>query len=373
MKRDLCLGMVFLVILILLSIQAAWASEGYQPSSTERVLWALAEQEQADLEQRWSTLVYPDTDRYIAAIVRQLWDQVQTDLPQMRVRLLVNSAADAFAYPNGICYITSGMLLQTASRDQLAMVLAHEIIHYTRRHTLAAYDAGPIDGRPDLKPMAEMMTRRDASFSQAEVEEQADREGFQLLVQSGFCPDEALSLPETAQMPDGLPATHRLAGLGFNSQGGGRFDNLRRLVNQDIRVTPCGIAPAHIQAFTAAIAPSFIANARHALKTGRWELARESIARYLAACPTDPKGHFVRGEILRLEDIQSDRSASEAAYLRAVELDASFVPAYEALGILYLKKGQKDKARPYFEYCLAHASQGVNGAYIQRYLQLCQK
>ena len=49
---------------------------------------------------------------------------------------------NAFAVPGGYVYVSRGLLVLTNSEDELANVLAHEIIHVSRRHSAKQIDQG---------------------------------------------------------------------------------------------------------------------------------------------------------------------------------------------------------------------------------------
>ncbi|MER3429151.1 MAG: hypothetical protein C4334_13875 [Pyrinomonas sp.] len=51
-----------------------------------------------------------------------------------RFRVIDRSDVNAFALPGGYVYVTSGLLRAVRSEDELAGVLAHEIMHVTLRH-----------------------------------------------------------------------------------------------------------------------------------------------------------------------------------------------------------------------------------------------
>ena len=57
---------------------------------------------------------------------------------RMRLRIARNKMVNAFAAPGGHIVVFQGLLQMTSSEDELAGVLAHEIIHVRRRHTTKA-------------------------------------------------------------------------------------------------------------------------------------------------------------------------------------------------------------------------------------------
>ena len=103
----------------------------------------------------------------------------------------------AYAYPNGYCFLSTGILNRTENEDQLAMILAHEMVHYVRQHTVELYNhiQKPVIGsglpgtNPDRAACGEATQRKiDAA------EYQADKEGLAILKGAGYCQAEILSL-----------------------------------------------------------------------------------------------------------------------------------------------------------------------------------
>ncbi|MFQ5896459.1 MAG: tetratricopeptide repeat protein, partial [Nitrospinota bacterium] len=66
----------------------------------------------------------------------------------------------------------------------------------------------------------------------------------------------------------------------------------------------------------------------------------------LAAVPTDYKAHYYRGEIYRRSGKNLDERMRAAPYYeKAVSLEPRFAEAHRALGILYFRVGEREKAR----------------------------
>jgi predicted Zn-dependent protease len=311
----------------------------------EGELWQAALVEQAKLEQRYSVLDHADMKRYVNGIVNRLWLCVESDLPIMQVRLLADSKADAYVFPNGVCYITSGMLGQTCNSSQLAMILAHEIIHYTHRHAvLMNYQSQQSHWINHAIP-ANSNNSGDMSSLLDQAEQQADAQGLELITHAGYCPTAAADIMTYSRHPGGTVKAE-----------GGRLD-------------PLAAKSDHIKR----IAPALKANARQGLQLGTWESAENNIDRYLAVFPDDAQGHYIRGEIRRLRPGRDKSGTPETAYQKAIELDRAFAPAYQSLGIILFQKGRMAQAKRFFEQSLALASDTDQAAYIKHYLQWCSQ
>jgi predicted Zn-dependent protease len=78
---------------------------------------------------------------YVALVgqnVAQSVDFVRQTYKGYRFTVLESDELNAFATPGGFVFITTGLLKQTRSEDELAGILAHEIAHVTLKHGLSS-------------------------------------------------------------------------------------------------------------------------------------------------------------------------------------------------------------------------------------------
>ncbi|MBL8380939.1 MAG: M48 family metallopeptidase [Burkholderiales bacterium] len=103
-------------------------------------------------------------------------------------------SVNAFAIPGGFIVIHSGLIASAASAEEVAGVIAHEIVHVEKRHSLKAMAKGAgvaiavalVTG--DLGGVAVIGTElANLSFSRGH-ETEADLEGLKLLVKAGIAP-----------------------------------------------------------------------------------------------------------------------------------------------------------------------------------------
>jgi len=138
--------------------------------------------------------------------------------------LVEDKSVNAFALPGGFVGTHLGLIAMTVSRDELASVLAHEISHVTQRHIarriagdsknsmiaiaglllgILAASRGNIDmanaGIVGGQAAAQQMS---LNFSR-DMEREADRVGFNVLVEAGFAGSGMVSMFE--RMGAGLP------------------------------------------------------------------------------------------------------------------------------------------------------------------------
>ncbi len=356
-RRCLAAGLIVGMLWGTLAVPAMTEAAGRK----ER-LWRLADQQEAALDQRGIVLHEAALSVYMQAVAARLWNRMDSDLPSPRVLVIVDPRMDACAYPNGRCYVNTGILERVENEDQLAMVLAHELVHYARQHAVALYDSpggGPPNGRRD-----ERWTRQQITAA----EEQADREGLAVLRRAGYRTAEVI--PLLCNLWDGAKDDERGEALAAIAD---RRQRLQALIERLPSPPPRPAAGERRERrLHTILAPALLANAQAALRCGDWHRARRSVTAYLEARPDDARGYFIQGEILRRQIGGDPDGRCIGLYEAALERDPQYPAVHRALGELYFKAGQYRQARPYFETFLSLAPHDEAREYIQGYLRQCQ-
>jgi predicted Zn-dependent protease len=126
------------------------------------------------------------------------------------VFLVRDRSVNAFALPGGFVGVHLGLIAMTASRDELAAVLAHELSHVTQRHiarsivntqrttllsaaamilgVLAASKAGSADGAQAAVVGSQAAAVQSQLNFSRDAEREADRVGFGVLTDAGYAP-----------------------------------------------------------------------------------------------------------------------------------------------------------------------------------------
>lgn len=171
-------------------------------ASDEGGLWALMDREEEKLRHSRFLLGDAELQRYVSDIACRLAGH---HCPDMRVYLVRTPFFNASMAPNGMMQVWSGLLLRAANEAQLAAVLAHEVGHYLKRHSLermrdarsksalaqfvgmalGVAGAGGVGSIAQLGVLAGMF-----AFSR-ENEREADAIGLDLMYQAGYDPMEA--------------------------------------------------------------------------------------------------------------------------------------------------------------------------------------
>lgn len=161
----------------------------------------------------------------VQQIVNRLTDQLENSPYQYDVKVVHQDLMNAFALPGGKIVVYTGLLKRSRSADEVAGVLAHEIIHVQRRHglkqlvrNLGAWIIlqiifGDISGSTTLivDNAANLMGLK---FGR-DMEREADKKGFELLKKAQFNPSGlkdffVILSQEELKQPTALLSTHPL-------------------------------------------------------------------------------------------------------------------------------------------------------------------
>jgi len=133
--------MIFLTLLFIGGVTALWMNRAAITDS-------IAGKIPADLEKQLGEAVYqqvkatskevtdPALVAQLEAITKRLVPAVKDSRYEFKFHIIENDAINAFAMPGGHIVIHTGLLKNAKRPEEIAGVLAHEISHITRRHSL---------------------------------------------------------------------------------------------------------------------------------------------------------------------------------------------------------------------------------------------
>ena len=349
----------------------AFAMESGPCSNPDHEFDLLVRQEQAVLEQRGVILHDASLTRYLQTVADKLWEQIPTALDPPVVMVIADPRLQAFTYPNGYCYLSTGILALASNEDQLAMIVSHELVHYAHQDSVKLYSHIQTTSFKKNGIQAGHWHRAVASRGiKGEIdaaEQRADEEGLSILRKSGYCEREAAALmhafmktPQIQGDPES-EAYFKIRAQFMEAQ----------LAHVDSRSCCSPETPDSPDAYWARIAPALMANARAALQGGDWDQADDSVSKFMTWKPDDARANYIKGELLRRRNDDAGKKQCIGYYEKALRNDPGFSLAYRALGELHFKAGRYDAARPYFETFLSLAPRDDASKYIEGYLDRC--
>jgi predicted Zn-dependent protease len=364
--------------------QAVPVDEALKAREDEQMLWRRVEKEQAVLDN--SGLLYqdPELENYLNRIAKKL--QVNSIAPDFRfqIKVLKDPDMNAFAFPNGVIYLHTGILTRMDNEAQLAALLSHEMTHCTHRHSLRvirsindrpAYIAAIQEGLAQISMVQQVARLLGAAGSLAvsgytrELENEADLVGLDLMAKANYDTRETLTLFDHLKQEIEAESDKAPFFFGTHPSVEQRIENATKWLAQ-ANPEKNGTVK-NTEEFQRRTRKMVLANARLDLRLGRFEIACKTLEKYLKSQAADAQAYYLYGDILRQRDRQGDAKSALAYFKKSISLDPSFPEPHKAIGLILYKEGEKRLARKFFESCLLLSPNDSDNAYIRRYLKDC--
>lgn len=161
---------------------------------------------------KFKTLPDARVQEYVAAIGRRMIPEYLAEMPStdankidFRFFVVIDKTPNAFATPNGIVVVHSGLFDALENEAQLAFILGHEVSHAVQEHTwrqreyhkkklMALKIGGAVAAAFGKYSISDMATLVEASVRNGysrNLENQSDRLGLEYMVNAGYDPRQA--------------------------------------------------------------------------------------------------------------------------------------------------------------------------------------
>ncbi|HEU0265870.1 MAG TPA: M48 family metalloprotease [Geobacterales bacterium] len=362
------------------------ASGKFTPEEDEKRLWKRSEEEQRSLSK--SGFLYEDQEleSYLNEVARKVQPpELRSQLP-IRVRVIKNPYLNAFAFPNGVIYIHTGMLARMDNEAQLATILGHEMSHATYRHSIRSFrhqknksailasfnntlGSTPFVGG-FVSVLGEVGTMASVSGYSSDLETEADMEGLKQLIRAGYDPKESskifLMLKEELEDEDISEPFF----FGTHPRVKERLHNYEKFLKKDAANTSGG--GKNTELFQNRTTRLLLDNALLDLKAGRYKQVRRGAERLLARRPGDARAHYLLGEVARQSDEAGEIPKAVTHFQKAIALNASYAEPYRSLGLIQFKKGERGAARRNLQSYLTLSPTAADREFIEQYLKECK-
>ena len=380
------------LILTVLCLAAACATpppisvdEALSAGNDERMLWRRAQEEQKVIDNSGWLYRNPELEAYLNKVAAKL--KAFTDSPDIsfNIKVINDPNLNAFAFPNGVIYVHTGVLARMDNEAQLAALLAHEMSHCTLRHSLRVLKS--LEDQPRYMAAVQQSVEKIAmaqdlarilgvNGSRAavtgytrELEVEADRAGLDLMAKAGYDPNQALNLFSHLRQEIESGGVKEPFFFGTHPSVQQRIQNAGQWLATEYSDKDGGLIRSDI--FRSKLDKLILDNAGLDLRIGRFEIAQRSVEKYLGRNPNDAGAYYLLGEIFRQHGRLDDVKNAIKQYETAIALDPSFPAPHKAMGLMHYKGGEQHLAQKFFETCLLLAPEAPDKAYIQRYLQKC--
>lgn len=379
-----------LVVLAILGLSACQSAEPIGPSTPlhldrdEQRLWLRVKEEEKKLDR--SGLLYQDTQitSYVNHVAAKLFEPARAEGGiRIQVKILKNPLLNAFAYPNGVIYVHSGILARMENEAQLATLLGHELTHATHRHAIRSQKSAEskmtalntlqaivaplgVFGAVAVAMGAVGYMASVTGYSR-DMEREADREGIELMVRAGYAPGEAPKLFEYLKKDLDEDQRQEPFFFGTHPKLQDRIDNYQEVLSGP-HAGRDGERGA--ERYVAMVKPLILDNADLDLALGRYRAAIRAGERVLTLDPNNARAYFVVGESLRRRGAPEDQGQARLALRQAVTLDSTFADPHKSLGLLSYKEGNKPEAADSWERYLMLAPNAPDRGHMEHQIRL---
>lgn len=349
----------------------------------EQRLWNRSREEQAKLDRSGYLYEDPELAAYVNDVARKLVpEQVRSQGIVIEIRILKNPLLNAFAYPNGVIYVHTGILVKMENEAQLAALLGHEMSHTIHRHAVESYRnlqntsavmaaaqiaMAPFGAYGSLAGMVGVLgaTAAVSGYSRSR-ESEADVTGLELMVAAGYDPREAPRLFKHLKKDLEEQKIAEPFFFGSHPRLQERIENTNFL----LETMYSGVRGfAGVDTFNQNISALLLVNTESDIAVGRFISGRKSIDKYIALHPNRAEGHFYLGELYRQRGEGSDADLALASYTAAVRCDPAYPAAYKGIGLVCYKQHRREQARNAFQTYLRLNPAAGDAPYIRRYLR----
>jgi predicted Zn-dependent protease len=341
----------------------------------ERRLWNRSEEESSKLER--SGFLYEDKEleNYVNAVARKIDGNSKTG-PTITVKVIKSPIVNAFAYPTGRIYVHTAMLAALENEAQFAAVLGHEMAHVYNRHAAQKWTKQKIRSESKVnlnswlgsfgESMGQIAIEVSVNGYSREAEMEADQEGLARAVRAGYDPSEAAKWQAFVKEASDrekkkLPRTHPRIDdriKSYEALLAGEYQGKRGITNSE--------------AFQRRTTALLLDNAVLDLKLGHSEVAERSVKKYMRWKPDDARAYFLLGESIRENGQPDAEREALTSYQKAISLRRNYPEPYRSLGMVALKKGEKQEAKKNFEVYLSLRPDAEDRDYIRQYINDCR-
>ena len=362
-------------------------TQDFKFEEDEKRLWLRSEEEQKVIN--YSGLIYKDEELeiYLNEIVKKIMlPEVSMHIP-FKIMVIKNHLLNAFAYPNGVVYVHTGILARMDNEAQLATLLAHEMTHSTHRHAIKRFrevknmtaflasltvTTGGLGGIGSLVSLLGAVgTVASVTGYSRELEKEADMEGLKHMVNAGYDPEEAQKFFIHLKKEVEEEKKKEPFFFGTHPRLQERVENYENLLKDQYKDKRGGIQNSEI--FLEKIHRVILDNVSLDLKAGRFKIAERGVEKYLTIKPSDPKAYYLLGEICRQRVEQGDLEKAKEHFQKAISIDPSYPDAHKGIGFIYFKQEEKERAKKSLELYLSLSPGAMDRNYIEEYIRQCDR
>jgi predicted Zn-dependent protease len=349
--------------------------ERFQPTEEEKEIWEQSKEEERKIKESGKLYHDPLLANYLNQVGKKLIPaEVRKENINFCFLVIKDPALNAFAYPNGVIYIHTGLLSRMENEAQLATVFGHEMTHVIKRHTLrfihstknrilianilgvaagVGLSSAGVGGQAQqgINLGLKLGVLASVNGYGREIEKEADNGGLKLLVDAGYDPKESPRLFKILLETHGDSTRIENFFFGNHPATKWRIENFKDLLATEYKeeAKKKGLIK-NTEEFQKRTRVLVRDNAVMDIEVGRYNIARASIKKVLKIQPNDPKAHFYLGKILhKTAKNPEDLKNAIKEYQLAIKYDPEYGDPYRELGTLYYQMNRKKMALEAFK------------------------
>ena len=348
-------------------------------STDEAGLWMAMDKVEDRLKTSGRVIAEEPLKGYVSGLVCKL---AGTHCPDIRVYVVRTPHFNASMAPNGFMQVWTGLILRAQNEAQLAYVLGHELGHYVQRHSLklwrdvraktnvlvffqalaAAAGAGYVGN------VAQLVTYASIFGHSRDNEREADRIGFELVVNAGYDPREAAKIWESLIAERNVTDNPKqLIFFSTHPPTEDRVDTLKSLANETVDDSAPGETGR--DRFLSATLPFRTKLLRDELRHSQFKRTQVVLDHLFEGGAKPGELHFFQGELYRLRGQEGDSEQAVEAYETALATGDAPPECLRSLGLVLAKSGQNDRAREALSDYLSEAPAADDRAMVEAYIK----
>jgi predicted Zn-dependent protease len=325
---------------------------------------------------------------YVNDVLHQLVGDMEKERGiRLRAYIVSDPYFNAFMLPNGALFIHSGLIANLENEAQLAVILGHEVTHFFHRHSLKKHRSrvnkaaffslfqtalGPGNYTKLSRLYRNLVINSTMAGYSRELEREADRMGFKLMIKAGYDPYESKRAFELlARATKGKKKVPYF--FSSHPQVKERIRNFSYLLSMMKRTGGTHGDFKGEEKFYSQVNGILLNNARLSLKCNKLDEALTQARRYLDHAGEAMDENHARALLIlaMVHERRSNKDGARDMLANVIETHPGFARAYLDLGLLLYKspdENERREARVYFEKYLQLAPEDHEAEYIKGYL-----
>lgn len=349
-------------------------------NSDEAGLWMIFEQAERDIKRSPLLIKDPALNAYVRGVVCKL---AGPRCEEIRIYILDIPLFNASMAPNGMMHVWSGLLLRAENEAQLAFVLAHELKHYTAKHSLERWrsvrdTANALSffsliaagaGVGFVGMLAQLAALGSLFSYSRDQEREADAGGFEVVAAAGYDVRAGARLWEALLEEQKANKDRRSPSLftATHPSPEERMKTLRQAAEKLAASGPPGATGE--EPFRATVRAHRMGWLEGELARGEYDESLVVINRLLTVEPSSGELMYFQAEAYRRRAGEGDLERARDSYQRAIATGVPIPAAYRGLGLVAMKLGDKETARRAFATYLQLVPDADDRAMIEFYLK----